>query len=148
MPEKLLLVFRSNESLGAPENIKEPHNSYPYPPPHIVHVLYQTSHLESRGSGAKLIMDACKAHDVPEPEWRNQGGFVVVTFRRQAVPVQQNNGDTVNGTINVTENVTSLATRFKVTERTIKRDLKAFQTFGAIKHDGPSHSGRWFLFQN
>lgn len=147
MPEKFLLVFRSNESLGAPENIKEPHKSYPYNP-HIVHALYQTSHLESWGSGAKRIMDACKAHDVSEPEWRNQDGFAVVTFRRRAVSVQQNNGDTVNGTINVTENVTSLATRFKVTERTIKRDLKALQTLGAIKHDGPNHGGRWVLFQN
>ena len=65
------------------DNIKEPHGSYPYNPL-IAEVLYKTSYLESWGSGAKRIIDACRKQNVPDPEWSIRGGFVTVTFRRGA----------------------------------------------------------------
>lgn len=156
-----------------PENIKQPHNSYPYNPI-IAHVLYQTSYLESWGSGAKRIMDACMAHDVPEPEWRDQGGFVVVTFRRQTVTSQQNNGDRVNGTVNGTDDISELSERQKkiyqyikdgtvngtvngtvkcnaqglsdyldIPLRTIKRDLYYLRDRGLIHFEGSDKTGQW-----
>ena len=33
-------------------------------------------------SGAKRIMDACKAQGVEAPTWSSDGGFVTITFKR------------------------------------------------------------------
>jgi len=38
--------------------------------------------LESWGSGAKRILDACREQGVEEPVWKWDGGFVIVTFKR------------------------------------------------------------------
>lgn len=64
-----------------PESIKEPHESYPYNLK-IAEALYKSTYLESWGSGAKRIMDACCEQGVEEPSWRWDGGFVIVTFKR------------------------------------------------------------------
>ena len=63
------------------ETIKQSHGSYPYNPI-MAEVLYRTTFLESWGSGASRIMDACKAQNVPEPTWSINGGFICVTFVR------------------------------------------------------------------
>lgn len=65
----------------SPESIKEPHESYPYNLK-IAEALYKSTYLESWGSGAKRIMDACREQGVEEPTWRWDGGFVIVTFKR------------------------------------------------------------------
>lgn len=64
-----------------PENIKSSHASFPYNPL-IAEVLYKSSFLESWGSGVSRMVDACKAQGVPEPEYKVQGGFVTIVFRR------------------------------------------------------------------
>ena len=64
-----------------PESIKRPHESYPYNL-RIAEALYKSTYLESWGSGAKRIMDACREAGLEEPEWRWDGGFVFVTFKR------------------------------------------------------------------
>ena len=63
------------------ETIKLSHGSYPYNPI-MAEVLYRTTFLESWGSGASRIMEACKAQNVPEPTWSINGGFICVTFVR------------------------------------------------------------------
>ncbi len=63
------------------ETIREPHISYPYNPI-MADVLFKTTFLENWGSGAGRIIEACQEQNIPEPEWRLQGGFVVVTFKR------------------------------------------------------------------
>ena len=63
------------------ETIKLSHSSYPYNPI-MAEVLYRTTFLESWGSGAFRIMEACKAQNAPEPKWSINGGFICVTFVR------------------------------------------------------------------
>lgn len=63
------------------ETIKQSHSSYPYNPI-MAEVLYRTIFLESWGSGAFRIMEACKAQNAPEPKWSINGGFICVTFVR------------------------------------------------------------------
>lgn len=72
-----------------PESIKEPHESYPYNLK-IAEALYKSTYLESWGSGAKRIMDACREQGVEEPVWRWDGGFVIVTFKRPTVEMSNN----------------------------------------------------------
>ena len=64
-----------------PENIKEPHESYPHNLK-VAEALYRMTYLENWGSGAKRIMDACVAQGVKAPTWRCDGGFVTITFNR------------------------------------------------------------------
>lgn len=64
--------------LGA---IRDSHISMPYNPI-MADVLFKTTFLENWGTGLKRIVDACVKQNLPEPEWRMQQGFVVVTFRR------------------------------------------------------------------
>lgn len=64
-----------------PENIKHSHASFPYNPL-IAEVLYRSSFLESWGSGVSMMVDACRAQGVPEPEYVVNGGFVTIVFRR------------------------------------------------------------------
>lgn len=64
-----------------PETIKEPHESYPYNLK-IAEILYKSTYLESWGSGVKRIIDACREQGVEEPDWRWDGSFVIVTFKR------------------------------------------------------------------
>ena len=64
-----------------PENIKEPHESYPHNLK-VAEALYRMTYLENWGSGAKRILDACKAQGVDAPTWASDGGFVTVTFKR------------------------------------------------------------------
>lgn len=66
-----------------PENIKLPHQSIPYNPA-IADVLYKTTFLEKWGSGVQRIIEVCAGRGVPAPEWSQQSGFVVVTFKRKA----------------------------------------------------------------
>jgi ATP-dependent DNA helicase RecG len=66
-----------------PENIKEPHDSYPYNVK-MAEVLYRSMWLENWGSGAKRIIEACQEQGVEEPTWRWDGGFVYVSFKRPA----------------------------------------------------------------
>lgn len=63
------------------ENIKEPHESYPHNLK-VAEALYRMTYLENWGSGARRIMDACKAQDVEAPTWCSDGGFVTITFKR------------------------------------------------------------------
>ena len=72
-----------------PETIKSAHASYPYNPL-IAEVLFKSSFLESWGSGVKRMVDACRAQGVPEPEYVENGGFVMIVFRR---PVKENGID-------------------------------------------------------
>ena len=86
-----------------PENICQPHISYPYNPL-IANVLYSTTYIENWGSGVKRIMDACQKRGVAAPTWSIDGGFVVVTFMRptrgdtQSDTQDDTQGDTQDGT--------------------------------------------------
>ncbi len=64
-----------------PENIKEPHESYPHNLK-VAEALYRMTYLENWGSGARRIMDACQAQGIETPTWSSDGGFVTITFKR------------------------------------------------------------------
>lgn len=64
-----------------PENIKDPHGSFPYNPI-IANVLFKTTFLESWDSGIHRIVDACQTQGLPSPVWSVDKGMVTVTFQR------------------------------------------------------------------
>ena len=62
-----------------PENIKEPHGSYPYNL-RIAQVLYFSKYLERWGTGIRRMIEICREQGVPEPEFKSDGNTVTVTF--------------------------------------------------------------------
>ena len=75
-----------------PENIKEPHDSYPYNVK-MAEALYRSMWLENWGSGAKRIIEACQEQGIEEPTWRWDGGFVYVTFKRPTYKLSQQSNE-------------------------------------------------------
>lgn len=64
-----------------PDNIKEPHESYPYNVA-VAETLYRSMWLENWGSGVRRIIEACQEQGVEEPIWRWDGGFIYIVFQR------------------------------------------------------------------
>ena len=142
-----------------PENIRQPHISYPYNPL-IANVLYSTTYIENWGSGVKRIMEACRKRGVATPTWSINGGFVVVTFVRptkgvpqdvpqdvpqgvpQGVPQDNELDDWIEKQIRnnpqiSTEDLAELSNR---SSRTIKRHLAKMPH---IRYVGSGYSGHW-----
>lgn len=57
------------------------HESFPHNL-NVAEALFRMTYLENWGSGAKRIIDACRAQNVEEPTWSDNGGFITVTFKR------------------------------------------------------------------
>ena len=142
-----------------PENILQPHISYPYNPL-IANVLYSTTYIENWGSGVKRIMEACQKRGVAAPIWSINGGFVVVTFMRpakgdiqgvpqgvpqdvpQGVPQDNELDDWIEKQIRnnsqiSTEDLAKLSNR---SSKTIKRHLAKMPH---IRYVGSGFSGHW-----
>ena len=106
------------------ETIKQSHGSYPYNPV-IAEVLFRTTFLESWGSGASRIIDACKAQDVPEPTWSINGGFICVTFVRPITdPLKAPVG------LQLESKQTQVRTKFVPSSRTHRNDDRRVHLFG------------------
>ncbi len=121
----------------SPESIKQPHESYPYNLK-IAEALYKSTYLESWGSGAKRIMDACREQGVEEPTWRWAGGFVIVTFKRP-------NKETVSAELSPEQdtNATPVATKHdpSTTQARPKYDPSTAQVKQIIKVMGDDYMG-------
>ena len=139
-----------------PENILQPHISYPYNPL-IANVLYSTTYIENWGSGVKRIMEACQKRGVAAPIWSINGGFVVVTFMRpakgdiqgvpqgvpqdvpQGVPQDKELDDWIEKQIRNNPQISTedLSNR---SSKTIKRHLAKMPH---IRYVGSGYSGHW-----
>ena len=143
-----------------PENIRQPHISYPYNPL-IANVLYSTTYIENWGSGVKRIMESCQKRGVIAPTWSINGGFVVVTFIRpgkdvtqgvtqdvtQGVTQEDNLDGKIEKAIKDNPNVTTkdLAKLFGITSMTIKRHIAKMPH---IHYVGSGYSGHWEVDTN
>ena len=63
------------------ENIMLPHESFPHNQT-IAHVLYQTTFLESWGSGVKRMCDICIEKGVPVPTYHEGPKTITICFRK------------------------------------------------------------------
>ncbi len=65
----------------SPENIKQPHESYPYNKK-LAQFLYLCNYLEKWGSGAQRIIDLCNKQGLPEPKWIANNSTITIVFQR------------------------------------------------------------------
>lgn len=83
-----------------PDNITEPHESYPYNVA-VAETLYRSMWLENWGSGVRRIIETCQEQGIEEPIWRWDGGFIYVVFKR---PKQGGNMSSVDNGVSDNEN--------------------------------------------
>lgn len=74
-----------------PENIKLEHGSFPHNPI-MADFLFKTTFLESWGSGARRIIDTCKAQGLQEPTWEERTGYVVLILNRPSKEILERIG--------------------------------------------------------
>ena len=112
-----------------PENIKKPHESYPYNLK-IAEALYKSTFLESWGSGAKRIIDACDRQGVEEPTWKWDSGFIIVTFKRHKKSIKyiykkyDTETETVTESVNVPVNIPTNLSKLNDRQRNIYNAIK------------------------
>ena len=107
--------------------------------------------LESRGSGVKRMMDLCTANGLHEPEFVQDGSFVMIRFWRKRHENKPQNEpqnepqrvrrtkllELIDGDNSISKE--TLCKKLDVQISTVKRDLKAL----GIVWEGPSKTGHW-----
>ena len=84
-----------------PENIKLQHDSFPFNLK-IAQVLYQTTYLESWGSGVRRMVKLCEAQHLAEPEYRLGNNTVTVIFRRNRDSQNDSQNDKLSDSVRKT----------------------------------------------
>lgn len=137
-----------------PENIKLQHDSFPYNLK-IAQVLYQTTYLESWGSGVKRMMDLCEAQHVDDPEYRLGENTVTIIFQRHFDSQSDSQNDSQKS-LNERQkkivrlmsedrriSVNSIAVRLSLSRPTVYREIKKINALTELYWEGPAKSGYW-----
>lgn len=130
------------------------HASRPYNP-NIANVFYLAGFIESWGRGIEKICEACKADELPMPEFTVNPGDIMVKFTAPEDRV-------VHGPGMVTEKVTEkekeviellridpgytyadLAQNLKVSRKTVSDRIKTLKDKGIIERIGSDTKGYW-----
>ncbi len=107
-----------------PENIKEPHGSYPYNL-RIAQVLYFSKYLEGWGTGIRRMMDICREEGVPEPEYKSDGYTVTVTFWKTTQKASQKDDLTSQNDVDATQK--TIQKDADTIQKTIQKDADTIQ---------------------
>jgi len=144
------------------ENLLGKHASRPYNP-NIANVFYLAGFIESWGRGIEKICDACKAEELPLPEFMINPGDIMVKFsapENRIVRGPQKVTERV--TERVTEKVTEkenevlvllqmdpgytyadMAEKLSVSRKTISARVKSLKEKGLIRRIGSDTNGYW-----
>ena len=137
-----------------PENIKLQHDSFPYNLK-IAQVLYQTTYLESWGSGVRRMMDLCEAQHVADPEYKLGEHTVTIIFHRHFDSQSDSQSDSQKS-LNERQkkivmlmredrhiSVESIAVRLSLSRPTVYREIKKINTMTELYWDGSAKTGHW-----
>ena len=137
-----------------PENNKLQHDSFPFNLK-IAQVLYQTTYLESWGSGVRRMVKLCEAQHLAEPEYRLGNNTVTVIFRRNRDSQNDSQNDSqkslnerqrkivelMRGNRQIT--VAKIAKTLSLSAATIYREIKAINTLTELYWEGSPKTGQW-----
>lgn len=101
--------------------------------------------IEKYGSGIRRILQACIEAGLPAPVFEEVAQGFQVTLFRFTGQVPENRRLRILSLIKATPAITAvqLAHITSVSEKTIKRDLDALKSSGAITRHGPDKGGWW-----
>lgn len=148
------------------ENLMGKHASRPYNP-NIANVFYLAGFIESWGRGIEKICEACKADDLPMPEFTINPGDIMVKFTapedrvvhgpgkvidRVGVKVSVEVGEVLSDgekmvleLLEIDPGMTyvSMAEKLSVSEKTIYKRMKMLRDKGIIVRVGTDKQGYW-----
>jgi ATP-dependent DNA helicase RecG len=135
------------------EKLKKTHSSYPRNEL-IADVFYKAAYIEAWGQGTIKMVDECKKAGLPEPLYEEDGGGMLVTFRKD-IYTEENllevglNDRQVKAVLYVKQkgHITNseYCNVFKTTDRTASRDLKELVFKGIFKKEGDKKSSKYLL---
>lgn len=132
------------------ENLMGKHASRPYNP-NIANVFYLAGFIESWGRGIEKICEACKADDLPIPEFTINPGDIMVKFTAPEERVVRGPGRVTEKEKEVIEllridpgyTYADLVQNLKVSRKTVSDRIKALKDKGIIERIGSDTKGYW-----
>ena len=150
-----------------PADLAKNHLSLPRNPD-IAHICFLRQMIEKIGRGTLKMIEDCENKGYPKPKWQSKSGVTTLTF--PGITVTAKTGDGVNEAVNeaVNENLTelvklrlaeivyfiyvnrgtkvsNLVNQFKVSERTIKENLKILIDADIVIYHGSKKAGAYEL---
>ena len=132
------------------ESLKLPHKSFPYNLL-MAKVLFMSTFLESWGSGIRRMIDLCTAQGVSEPEFVQDGSFMMIRFWRSEHENEHENEheklsereqkilDYISQ--NPQASIPKMAASLGMSVSTLRRTLQKMAHL--VRHEGPDKGGRW-----
>jgi ATP-dependent DNA helicase RecG len=144
------------------ENLLVKHASRPFNP-NIANVFYLAGFIESWGRGIEKICEACKADDLPVPEFTVNPSDIMVKFTAPEDRVVHGPGKVNDGvTDRVTDEVTDaerrildelridpgysyvrIADNLGISKKTVAEHIKGLKNKGIIERVGNNKTGHW-----
>ncbi|MDO9633808.1 MAG: putative DNA binding domain-containing protein [Paludibacter sp.] len=168
-----LEIINSGELYGgySPSDLTKNHLSIPRNPD-IAHICFLRQMIEKIGRGTVLMIEDCENKSYPKPKWESKLGATTLVFPDVTVTTKTDDvaSDAVNDAVNdaVSKELTSaviirlveivkyialnqgtkvndLVGNFKVSERTIKENLKVLTEANLIVYSGSKKAGFYIL---
>ena len=128
------------------ESLKLPHKSFPYNLL-MAKVLFMSTFLESWGSGIRRMIDLCTAQGVSEPEFVQDGSFMMIRFWRSEHENEHEKLSEREQKIldyisqNPQASIPKMAASLGMSVSTLRRTLQKMAHL--VRHEGPDKGGRW-----
>lgn len=137
-----------------PADLKEDHQSLPRNPV-ITNVFYRCGLIEQWGRGTQKIVELCLKADLPEPEFFEQTGSVVVKFLPSGyvapTRIAHNLSNRQRLILDFLAAKANSFTEIKMNienppaDRTIRDDLQHLKRLGLISSKGRGRNSRWYV---
>ncbi|MBU1262286.1 helix-turn-helix domain-containing protein [bacterium] len=136
-----------------PEGLKKKHRSI-LRNPLIGNCFFLIKLIEQWGTGTNDIIDMCLGWGLPEPEFEDITGALVVTFRKSKLTDEHLDGLGLNkrqreaiNYLRVEKQITSkkYSEKFKVTDRTARNDLKKLINNNLLKRVGETDKKTYYV---
>ena len=152
----------------------EPHESHPRNRL-MANVFYLAGFIEAWGRGYEKIREAFEREKLEVPVFEEVRGGMMATIKREKFMAIQAKGgvvdngkDVVDAVIEklserqlviykmirtsvadgVVETASSIASKIKLSPRTIQRELTRLKDLNVIKREGPDNGGRWIILKD
>jgi len=125
----------------------------------VTRVLRELGFMEEWGSGYMRVVTACQSAGYPEPEWQELGTVIrVIFYPHPEVKEVEQKDVPVNVPVNKRQRwfldqlgsgikckAPDLADRWKVTEKTARRDISDLKEKGIIEFEGAPKNGAYHI---
>jgi len=133
------------------ENLLQGHSSRPNNPD-VANAFFRSGYVESWGRGISKIEEQCAAAGLPAPQFSPQGSDFLVTFRKDTynkeslskLGLNERQTDALVAFKAKGEVVSSeYAEKYKISDRTARRDLSELAEKKLLKNEGDTKSSRY-----